>query len=52
METDATDKKIGTEYFVEAVVRKKLLFKARPKPIIVVKKWNKCFHIFLYEEFI
>jgi hypothetical protein len=32
------DAEAATEYLVEAVVRKKLLFKARPKPIIVVKK--------------
>ena len=28
---------IGSEYIVEAIIKKKLLFKARPKPIIVVK---------------
>ena len=38
METDLDPKNVGTEYLVEAIVRKKLLFKARPKPIIVVKK--------------
>jgi hypothetical protein len=36
METDS--KNVDSEYLVEAIIRKKLLFKARPKPIIVVKK--------------
>lgn len=31
MEEEATTK---TEYFVKAIVRKKLLFKSRPKPIV------------------
>ncbi len=36
----SSQKKIESEYLVEAIVRKKLLFKARPKPIIanVMKK--------------
>ena len=38
MEVDVDPKNVSSEYLVEAVVRKKLLFKARPKPIIVVKK--------------
>ena len=41
METDCDTEKsenLGSEYIVEAIVKKKLLFKARPKPIIVVKK--------------
>jgi hypothetical protein len=38
METDSDSKNVDSEYLVEAIIRKKLLFKARPKPIIVVKK--------------
>ena len=42
METDQSDS-INTHYIIQAVIKKKLLFKTRPKPIIanVPKKlWN------------